>query len=61
MSTRPRCAPQVRSVASRWLRRGLFAAGGLTLAGTAMIALAPAASAEEAPPAGPVGSLLGGV
>ena len=39
MATRRRSAPHVRSAASRWLRRGLYAAGGLTLAGAALVGL----------------------
>jgi hypothetical protein len=62
MTTLEPDAPRVRSLASRWLRRALYATGGLTLAGAAMVGLAPAASAQESPPAtGPVGALLGGV
>jgi hypothetical protein len=61
MATRRPDAQRAPSRAARWLRRGLLAAGGLTLAGTAVVALAPAASADEPPAPGPVSALLGGV
>ncbi|TKR22499.1 hypothetical protein FA014_16160, partial [Cellulomonas hominis] len=62
MAARPGAAQRARSLASRWARRGLYAAGGLTLAGAAAVALAPAAAADEAPPpASGTTSLLDGV